>query len=93
MPTPIAHAATNNAMIHQYFRRENFIAPTREFRLLLAAGGGRRERADRRDRPAFISESQHGPEGTQAAVETPEHDADIPNARYLNCSVLHNRRE
>jgi hypothetical protein len=39
MPTPIAHAATNNAMIHQYFRRENFIAPTRELRLLLAAGG------------------------------------------------------
>jgi len=30
MPTPNAHAATNNAMIHPYCRRENFIAPTHD---------------------------------------------------------------
>src|SRR6267143_7260259 len=30
MPTPNAHAATTNAMIHPYFRRENFIAPTHD---------------------------------------------------------------
>jgi hypothetical protein len=61
------------------------------------AGGGTqesrttcRERADRRDQPAFSSELLYGPEGTHAAVELPGDDTLIPDIHHRNCPIKDN---
>ncbi len=52
-----------------------------------------RERADRRDQPAYNSELQRGPEGTHAAVEAPDCIVVIPHRILGDCPISDNRRD